>query len=341
MSESPIIKLKTKVKSNEYLNKSDFIIKEISTLNELISYINLNNQKKSVSLRFSLDNKEIIIEEDDNERLYKNKLHPFFNDMLQHSQHTFKTSEDKEISYVDDNTKPDITKYKVIDFNNTSNKDKDFTILFSPHQDDEILGSSTVISSLTKNNKEFNIVYMTSGSGGGDSDIRKEEARNALSLLGCNNTHSIFMSFPFYSNPNREVTKSDYDLMDSILLNQNPSRVFICSDVFDPHESHKKCFDIILHSLKQHSLFSKIDVFFYYSTWYWPKLNEINYYLPYDVYFLKTKIKCMLEHTSQIRNSSMGDDERPFYERVSKRDFFFGRIFGYEYCEVFYKVDSF
>ena len=54
----------------------------------------------------------------------------------------------------------------------------------------------------------------------------------------------------------------------------------------------------------------------------------------------------MLEHLSQIANNHMGLDDRPFFERSTHRDKWFGSKYGIgtekdknAYCEVYYCVN--
>ena len=48
----------------------------------------------------------------------------------------------------------------------------------------------------------------------------------------------------------------------------------------------------------------------------------------------------MLEHQSQLMNEFMGNDPRPFYQRATTRDKYFGSIHNFDFCEIYYKLDN-
>ena len=329
-------------------NKDDTTNKSIDNLVEFIDILKnegIMNKKKGIDLNFNCNtnNSKDIIEvtkvKSDLDITYKNNLHPYFEKI--------KYINNKSIDICNYDYNYNMSEYNINPinlFNSVVNKQK--ILIFSPHQDDEILGASKLIS-LCNEHKEFieyKIIYMTSGCGGGNSEIRKSEAVNGVNLL-CNNTNQrdklVFENFPFYLNSKREVTDKDYELIKDILNKENPDNIFVCADVFDPNKSHLNCFNIIMnvYDLYFKSL-NKYNVYFYYSTWYWPKKHEINCYLEYDIDHYIIKIKAMLEHKSQIENDFMGDDFRPFYERVTRRDKSIAKDLGLKYCEVFYKINS-
>jgi len=247
------------------------------------------------------------------------------------------------------------------------NEDEDVKVLiFSPHQDDEVLGTASLISKLITENIPFRVIYMTSGKGGGNTEVRKREAIAGVTVLGGSEKNCVFHDFPFYTKENRIVTEKDYEYMHNLFSQYKPTSIFICSDVFDPNYSHRKCYDILLHYLhnykhyisykdknieehpKSELIYKEMinteawtfNVFFYYSVWYWPKENEISHALFYDFNVYKKKVCSMMEHVSQIENKFMGADERPFYERATHRDKWFGSKYGKNYSEIFHLVNQ-
>ena len=227
--------------------------------------------------------------------------------------------------------------------NNTKEKtilnidDLENVIIFSPHPDDDILGACALIHQLLKRNKNIKIVYMTSGKSAGSSDIRKEEARNAVRVLGGDKDNLVFINLPFYEKSDRKVTEEDYAFLLKFLEEYKPSNIFICADTFDPHLTHRKCFDVIISVLLKNLLLD-IQAYFYYSIWYIPKEDEFTHIIPYDFELYKLKVNSMLEHKSQFETKFMGSDPRPFYQRAISRDSSFGKRFNFEFCEVYYKL---
>lgn len=252
-------------------------------------------------------------------------------------------------------------------------------LIFSPHQDDEVLGAATLIHKLCQEKIGFRVIYMTSGKGGGDSNTRQKEAIEGIKVLGGSDKNCLFFDFPFYTKDPREVSKEDYLYLKTIIGQFTPKMIFICADVFDPHASHRRCYDIIIHYLHTYSnndlnndndnsdIYNPKDsgdkiikeninmknwdfkVFFYFSVWYWPKENEVTHVLFYDFQVYKQKICAMMEHTSQIKNKCMGPDDRPFYERATHRDKWFGKKYLGKlgeineekvHCEIFYMLNK-
>lgn len=288
-------------------------------------------------------------------------IHPFFTingeesliNYFPHSPHIVKKENTPKIL--------DLQKISTTEESDINRKTQ--VIIFSPHQDDEVLGAGALISKLVNENINFKIIYMTSGKGGGNSEIRKKEAVEGIKVLGGNSENCVFYDFPFYSKEIRVISSEDYDLMRKILYEYNPCSIFICGDVFDPNFTHRRCYDIILHTLhnwndqqnvnisdsNQELLIYKeiintknwpFKVLFYFSVWYWPKEDEVTHILYYDLDLYKKKICAMMEHTSQIKTKFMGADERPFYQRATHRDNWFGEKYGKEYCEIFYMINS-
>jgi LmbE family N-acetylglucosaminyl deacetylase len=216
----------------------------------------------------------------------------------------------------------------------------DNVLIFSPHPDDDILGACALIHKLLKNNKRLSIVYMTSGKAAGSSDVRKEEAKRAIEVLGGTYENLEFINMPFYEHPERKVTEEDNIYLLNFFQKSKPDNIFICSDIFDPHLTHRKCFNVLILILKE-KLLSNIQAYFYYSIWYVPKSNEFNQIIPYDFDIYKLKVNALLEHKSQFETKFMGNDPRPFYQRAISRDSNFGRRLNYDFCEIYYKLNKY
>jgi LmbE family N-acetylglucosaminyl deacetylase len=217
--------------------------------------------------------------------------------------------------------------------------DKNENILvFSPHPDDEILGACALLRSCIKSEIKIKVIYMTSGKSQGGANIRQIEATRGVKILGGNEENIQFCEMPFYPKKNREVTDEDHDYVRKIIHENNPTSVFICSDVFDPNATHWRCYDVLMKIFEDEA-FSNINRYFYYSVWYWPADAEYTHILPYDFEVYKLKIYAMLEHQSQLENDFMGNDPRPFYQRATTRDKQFGKQHNSAFCEVFYKLN--
>ncbi len=216
---------------------------------------------------------------------------------------------------------------------------EDKILLFSPHPDDEILGACGLLYKCFSQSVEITVIYMTSGKTAGDASVRQFEATNGIKKLGGSQKNLFFTSFPFYEREDRLVQEDDYDYARELIRKYTPNKLFICADIFDPNRTHKKCFDILLKVTSEKE-FENIEIFFYYSVWYWPEEYEYTHILPYDYETYKMKIYAMLEHRSQIETKFMGSDPRPFYQRATARDTSFGKQFNHDYCEIYFKHNS-
>ena len=215
----------------------------------------------------------------------------------------------------------------------------DNIVVFSPHPDDEILGTSSLLFNCFKLNKNIKVVYMTSGKGSADPDLRQKEAILGIKELGGHDfeRNLIFTNMPFYSRTDRNIEDDDYEFVRELLRSNKPDYVFLCADMFDPRQTHRKCFDCLFKVLNEDKEFKDIKVFFYYSVWYWPEEDEYSHIIPYNYEIYKCKVKAMLEHESQALTNFMGSDPRPFYQRASSRDSKIGIKYGYDFCELFYQ----
>ena len=79
-------------------------------------------------------------------------------------------------------------------------KDCKSILIFVPHQDDEIAVAGALIWKMRKQGKEVYVCYATNGDYEIDADIRYREAREALKVLGVDESHIIMLGYPDTSN---------------------------------------------------------------------------------------------------------------------------------------------
>ncbi|MBF0574145.1 MAG: PIG-L family deacetylase, partial [Desulfamplus sp.] len=118
-------------------------------------------------------------------------------------------------------------------------------LVFAPHPDDETLGMGGTILLATKKGIEVYIVFVTNGEKGGEPDIRKEEAKAASEILGCNGI--------FYLNlPDREVSFSLFPdrTLDDIFKLVKPSTIFLPS-FQEIHPDHRATTQKVLNFIEQ------------------------------------------------------------------------------------------
>ena len=73
-----------------------------------------------------------------------------------------------------------------------------------------IMTNTTTPTIEIRQNNVIYVVYQTDGSGGGNADVRKNEARNALNILNPNIIMRV-ASLPFYKTKTRTLTELDIE----------------------------------------------------------------------------------------------------------------------------------
>ena len=185
-------------------------------------------------------------------------------------------------------------------------------LIFSPHPDDDVIGMGTTIKKFIDSNKDITIVYQTSGSNAGNTEVRQREAIDALDILGLTDK-IIFADTPFYKT-------NDIDMVASIKYTNNiintikPDVIFFAGDVRDPHRTHLKCFNIIQECLKQNN----IPAYNYYSAWSSSNNYDVKEYFSKDM--MSLKIESIKAHKSQINPIFSGDMKSEFYEIIETRN---------------------
>jgi glucosamine-6-phosphate deaminase len=330
ISQSDGVKIKSVFKDEYLSGKSDLEELKHPFFSETCIGKNKSNQKL---IHIADENYKNIILESKEKAIVRMKSS--LKIIEEYSSENRNESESKEAS------KPFIRRNSYSD-NNKQNLTFDKTdkiMVFSPHPDDEILGACGLLYKCFNEGFDVKVVYMTSGKGGGEVNVRRQEAIEGIKKLGGEDNNLIFTNMPFYEKSDRKITDEDYKHASKIIDEEKPTSIFICSDIFDPNGTHRKCYDILLEIFNSRK-YDNIKYYFYYSVWYWPKQNEYSHILPYDYETYKMKIYAMLEHKSQLVNKFMGGDPRPFYQRATARDGHYGALHKSDFCEVYYLINE-
>ena len=229
-----------------------------------------------------------------------------------------------------------LTQNKLLQITPTAN----ITVLV-PHPDDEIFGMGAYLNYLFTNHYNVTIVYMTDGSGGGDPEIRKKEAVKAVETLGGSEANIRFTnSFPFYTNESRKVGGTDILLAKCFFENSKIDVLFVCGDLHDPSGTHRKCYDIIVETMK-YSRMSLIEVYEYTAGIWGEPTEEFDVVFPFSQTIMDRKMEAMKNHVSQLEPPN-GRSKIPFYERTEN----FNKIknhpslsfVGVDYVEGFFRI---
>ena len=129
------------------------------------------------------------------------------------------------------------------------------TIIFAPHEDDELLGCSGIIARRIKQGGQVIIIYLTDGRYSRRSpmiapdtlaEIRKREAINAAVALGMNVSNLFFLEFQ-----DRHLTQfqdAAKDKISQILKIYNPTEIFLPYRK-DDNLDHTTTFNIVISCL--------------------------------------------------------------------------------------------
>lgn len=133
--------------------------------------------------------------------------------------------------------------YSFIPFS-TSKLPKGPTLIFAPHPDDETFGMGGSILHMTENGTLVNIVMMTDGSVGGNEEVRKEELRHAMKILGVNEIY-------FFGAPDQGLVDSAANIYKIIQLlkKHKPINIFFPSPL-EYHPDHRTTAWLVWNALQ-------------------------------------------------------------------------------------------
>jgi LmbE family N-acetylglucosaminyl deacetylase len=183
-------------------------------------------------------------------------------------------------------------------------------VIFAPHPDDDILACGGSIALKVKQGYEICIVYMTNGRNshlyelGISSDpspselaeIRKEEAKRALSVFGIDRDTLIFLNFEDGKLENNRYAAEG--VVKQILKNQQPMEVYFPTR-WDTHRDHRATNIIVGESLK--AIHFRGSAYLYTICGDKEEANRFNKEKSIDISsVLALKKKAMQEHKSQV-----------------------------------------
>ncbi len=167
-------------------------------------------------------------------------------------------------------------------------------LVLSPHPDDDIFGCGGTICKFTRKGTKFKIAYMTDGRFGSDSippkeliEIRRKEAEDALSVLGCSD-------FVFLENVDLGLRcdQNNIDKLRYILDDFKPKALFIPS-FEDFHPDHVTTNRLAARVLNDYG--DEIDCYSY------EVMAPVRPNVFVDITeFMDLKIKAMKQHKTQI-----------------------------------------
>ena len=202
-------------------------------------------------------------------------------------------------------------------------------MIFSPHPDDDVIGMGSTIKKMVECNKDVTVVYQTSGSNAGNMVTRQQEAILSLGILGLTDMNKIiFSNSPFYVNK-VDINDDDVNYTLDMINRVEPDVIFFAGDVYDPHKTHLKCYNIIQKCLK----IQKIESYNYYSAWDKPSNYDNIEIFNKEMMILKSN--SIKAHASQLSPMFGGNLKGEFYEIIEKRNKMDGNIICKDYNNIY------
>lgn len=156
--------------------------------------------------------------------------------------------------------------------------------------------------------------------------IRESEAVAGVRTLGLDDRTARFLDLPFYQTGKVRkdpVGPPDVAIVRALLVEIEPSIVFVAGDLSDPHGTHRMCKEAIDRALVDYAVEGRErpEVWLYRGAWQeWP-VTEATYLVPLAQEELRLKIQAIFKHQSQKDTAPFpGPDDREFWQRVEARN---------------------
>ncbi len=134
-------------------------------------------------------------------------------------------------------------------------------MVFSPHQDDETFGCGGMIALKRESDIPVIVTFLTDGQGSGNSEqnyqneiiqIRKQEAVNALDILGVKPSEIHFLEKPDGTLPNLNNQEKQQTIkqISELLKHYQPEEVYVPHRK-DCHRDHEAAYELVKQAIAQ------------------------------------------------------------------------------------------
>ena len=203
----------------------------------------------------------------------------------------------------------------------TCNPPEGPNLILSPHPDDEVFGLAGTLALMKQKNIESTVIYVTDGGLGGDPRIRKQEALNALKILGVRD-------FEFWDMKDRNLIHEREKLISKLLSffkDKEYQTVFLPS-FQEYHPDHRALTFYALEFLKEYN--PSLDIWLYEIN----RIGEANRIIDitHVISYKKKAIKCYKSQltTSNYFNISLAINTIRSLSVASKNNFFVEAFFN-------------
>ena len=157
--------------------------------------------------------------------------------------------------------------------------------------------------------------------------IRRGEARAGARFCGAKETNIHFLDLPFYETGSvrkKELSEADIEIVEDLIRKVQPHQIFAAGDLADPHDTHRKCLNVILEAcdrLNSESWMQDCWLWLYRGAWHEWSIDEIEMAVPLSPQQLLKKRSAIFMHQSQKDTAPFpGEDQREFWQRSEERN---------------------
>ncbi len=158
-------------------------------------------------------------------------------------------------------------------------------------------------------------------------NIRRAESIAATRYLGIPDGQVHFLDLPFYETgtiKKKPLGKEDIAIMNTIIEEIKPHRIYAAGDLADPHGTHRVCLEALfasLDSLKSSPYMKDCWVWLYRGAWHEWDTHEVEMAVPMSPAQVLRKRKAIFFHQTQKDGVMFqGEDLREFWVRAEDRN---------------------
>ncbi len=157
--------------------------------------------------------------------------------------------------------------------------------------------------------------------------IRRGEARAGCRECGVSAANVHFLDLPFYETraiKKNPIGEADIQIVEALLEELRPHRIFAAGDLSDPHGTHRVCLDAILSAMgrvRGREWFGHCELWLYRGAWQEWEPENIDMAVPLSPDEVERKRLAIFKHQSQKDKAMFpGADPREFWQRAEDRN---------------------
>jgi len=156
--------------------------------------------------------------------------------------------------------------------------------------------------------------------------IRKGESESACNYIGIPKDNINFLEMPFYetgSIKKEELSQKDYQKVSDVIEKVQPNQIFAAGDLTDPHGTHRKSLNAVLHalkSLKSKKWMSDCRLWLYKGSFQEWDIANVDMAVPLSPDELEMKRQAIFKHQTQKEVLFPGEEEIEIWKHAQDRN---------------------